>query len=81
MKHLIAFPEVVKQAGVQYDPSSVANYSYALAKDFHRFYHDIRILNAETDESKAFRIALSNEVGKVLYTAFDLLGIEMPIRM
>jgi arginyl-tRNA synthetase len=81
MKHLIAFPEVVKQAGIQYDPSSVANYSYALAKDFHRFYHDVRILNAETDESKAFRIALSNEVGKVLYTAFDLLGIEMPIRM
>jgi arginyl-tRNA synthetase len=81
LKHLIAFPEVIKQAGASYDPSSVANYAYSLAKDFHRFYHDVRILNAETDEAKAFRIALSDEVGKVLYSAFDLLGIEMPVRM
>ena len=81
LKHLIAFPEVVKQAGASYDPSSVANYAYSLAKDFHRFYHDVRILNAETDEAKAFRIALSDEVGKVLFSAFDLLGIEMPVRM
>ncbi len=81
LKHLIAFPEVVKQAGASYDPSSVANYAYSLAKDFHRFYHDVRILNAETAEAKAFRIALSDEVGKVLFSAFDLLGIEMPVRM
>lgn len=81
IKHLVTFPSIVKEAGAQYDPSSIANYAYNLAKDFHRFYHDVRILNAETEEAKAFRSTLCNEVGKVLFFAFDLLGIEMPERM
>ncbi len=81
IKHLLIFPNVVKEAGEQYDPSSIANFAYNLAKAFHRFYHDVRILNAETEEAKAFRSKLSEEVGKVLFTAFDLLGIEMPDRM
>jgi arginyl-tRNA synthetase len=71
----------VKEAGDQFDPSAIANFSYQLAKDFHRFYHDVRILNAETEEAKAFRSQLCEQVGKVLFSAFDLLGIEMPERM
>jgi arginyl-tRNA synthetase len=81
IKHLVTFPSIIHDAGAQYDPSSIANYAYNLAKDFHRFYHDVRILNAETEEAKAFRSTLCNEVGKVLFFAFDLLGIEMPERM
>ena len=60
---------------------TIANYAYNLAKDFHRFYHDVRILNAETEAAIAFRCELSDQVGKVLFSAFDLLGIEMPDRM
>ena len=81
IKQLVNFPEVVRLAGETYEPSSIANYAYVLAKEFHRFYHDIRILNAETEEAKAFRVNLSNEVGQVLYKSFNLLGIEMPERM
>jgi len=81
IKHIMNFPIIVKEAGEQYDPSSIANYSYALAKDFHRFYHDVRILNAETSEAKSFRIQLSILVGDVLLKAFDMIGIEMPERM
>ncbi len=81
IKHIMNFPDIVREAGEQYDPSSIANYSYALAKDFHRFYHDVRILNAETSEAKSFRIQLSIMVGDVLSKAFDMLGIEMPERM
>jgi len=81
IKNLMSFPDVVHDAGVQYDPSTIANYAYNLAKDFHRFYHDVRILNAETEAAIAFRCELSDQVGKVLFSAFDLLGIEMPDRM
>ncbi|HMU03048.1 MAG TPA: arginine--tRNA ligase [Saprospiraceae bacterium] len=81
IKHIMNFPDIVKEAGEQYDPSSIANYSYALAKDFHRFYHDVRILNAESSEAKSFRIQLSILVGDVLLKAFDMIGIEMPERM
>ncbi len=81
VKHIINFPTIVKEAGDQLDPSTIANYAYAVAKDYHRFYHEVRILNAETPAAKAFRATLSDKVGYVLLTAFDLLGIEMPERM
>ncbi len=81
IKELINFPAVVQEAGASYDPSGIANYAYLLAKEFHRFYHDVRILNAETPEARHFRIELAGKVGEVLEKAFDLLGIEMPERM
>ncbi|MBK6664561.1 MAG: hypothetical protein IPG48_00015 [Saprospiraceae bacterium] len=37
MKILCLFPDVVKDAGVQYDPSTIANYAYNLAKAFQDF--------------------------------------------
>jgi arginyl-tRNA synthetase len=81
MRHLVSFPQVVTEAGQNYEPSSIANFAYNLAKDFHRFYHDVRILNAESTEARIFRIHLSKAVGSVLFKAFDMLGIEMPDRM
>ena len=79
--HVMNFPDIVKEAGINYDPSALANYTYSVAKDFHRFYHEVRILNAEAEDTKFFRISLCKLVGEVLLKAFDLLGIEMPDRM
>jgi arginyl-tRNA synthetase len=79
--HLMQFPQIIKDAGDQYDPSGLANYAYNLAKDYHRFYHEVRILNAESEDAKIFRAKLSDQVGSILQTTFDLLGIEMPERM
>jgi arginyl-tRNA synthetase len=81
LRQLLQYPEVVREAGEQYDPSSIANYCYALAKEFHKFYHDVRILNAESDAAKSFRLNLCSMTGSVLRHGFYLLGIEMPDRM
>jgi arginyl-tRNA synthetase len=75
------FPAIVAAAAKEYDPSMVANYCYTLAKSYHRFWHDLSIFNAENLETKAFRLTLSNTVGKVLQRGMGLLGIEMPGRM
>jgi arginyl-tRNA synthetase len=75
------FPNVVLAAAKEYDPSLIANYCYALAKSYHRFWHDLSVFNAETPEAKAFRLLLSKSVGQVLKNGMDLLGIEMPDRM
>lgn len=75
---LNTYPEVLSEALQKYDPSVVANYCYSLAKMYHRFYHDFRILTAETENAKQFRLTLSQSVGKVLKHGMDLLGIEMP---
>ncbi len=75
------FPAVVRQAGIDYSPSGIANYAYELAKEYNQFYHDFSILREENKETKAFRILLTRNVGKVIKTAMNLLGIEVPERM
>ncbi len=78
---LYRFPATVETAAANYDPSEVANYCYDLAKAFHRFFTDLSILKAETEESKVFRLQLCAAVANVLKTGMGLLGIEMPERM
>jgi arginyl-tRNA synthetase len=78
---LYAFPEVIRQAASEYDPSAVANYCYDLAKAYHRFYHDYSILNADSAPARAFRLQLSQAVANVLKHGMELLGVEMPERM
>ncbi len=78
---LYKFPELIKQAAEEYDPSLIANYCYDLAKGFHRFYHDYSILGAETEGAKVFRLKLSMAIAHTLKMGMDLLGIEMPERM
>ena len=75
------FPAVVRQAGTDYSPSGIANYAYELAKEYNQFYHDFSILREENEATKAFRVKLTDNVGKVIKTAMNLLGIEVPERM
>lgn len=81
IKLLLSYPEKVSEAANQYDPSTIANYCYALAKEFHRYWHEVRILSAATEEEKNFRLLLCKNVGKVLEHGMNLLGIEMVERM
>ena len=75
------FAAVVKQAGEDYSPSIIANYTYDLVKEYNQFYHDFSILREENEAVKVFRIALSANVAKVVRLGMSLLGIEVPSRM
>ena len=75
------FAAVVKQAGEDYSPSIIANYTYDLVKEYNQFYHDFSILREENEAVKGFRIALSANVAKVVRLGMNLLGIEVPSRM
>ena len=75
------FAAVVKQAGEDYSPSIIANYTYDLVKEYNQFYHDYSILREENEAVKVFRIALSANVDKVVRLGMNLLGIEVPSRM
>lgn len=81
LSQLYAFPELIATAAEGYDPSAIASFCYDLAKNYHRFYHDLSILNADSSAAKAFRLQLSQAVANVLAYAMDLLGIDMPERM
>lgn len=78
---LAAFPAVVAQAGKEYSPSLIANYTYDLVKEYNQFYHDFSILKEENADLKNMRIVLSANVAKVIKSAMSLLGIQVPTKM
>lgn len=75
------FPEVVKQAGSEYNPALIANYIYELVKEYNQFYHDHSILKEDNSDLKIFRLVLSHNVAKTINQGMGLLGIEVPERM
>lgn len=78
---LADFSAVVKEAGTTYSPSGIANYCYDLVKEYNQFYHDFSILREENESIKVFRLALSENVAKIVRLGMGLLGIEVPERM
>ena len=81
VQHIADFAAVVKQAGTDYSPSTIANYCYDLVKEYNQFYHDFSILKETNEKKKLFRLVLSANVAKVIRLGMGLLGIEMPERM
>lgn len=78
---LSEFPNVIEQAGKEYNPSIIANYLYELAKEYNQFYHDYSILGEDDINKKNIRITLSECTGKIIKTGMNLLGIEVPEKM
>lgn len=81
LKRVAQFPEVVKEAGMNYSPAVIANYCYEIGKEYNQFYHDHPILAENETTTRDFRLLLSATVGKIIRTGMKLLGIEVPDRM
>ena len=81
IQKLADFSAVVADAGRNYSPALIANYTYDLAKEYNQFYHDCSILKEQDTAVRCFRQLLSETVGDVICRAMSLLGIEMPNRM
>jgi len=75
------YREMIQMALAEYDPAAVAAYCYALAKAYHKFYHDCSILNAPDPKILSNRIILSQISAEALSRGMNILGIEMPERM
>lgn len=81
LKELHKFPSVISLAAKKYDISELTTYAYNLAKGFSKFYANTSILIDTDENTKFFRLQLSEWTGEVLKRAFEVLGIEMPDRM
>ncbi len=81
IQSLAKFPDIVRQAGEEYSPALIANYVYDLVKEYNQYYQATPILKEENREAKNFRLLLSRNVGRVITSGMNLLGIEMPDRM
>lgn len=82
IKDLAIFPEIIQEAAEQKSPAHLANYLYALVKEFNHFYQNTPPLIKEEDvERKNLRLALCELSGEVIKRGMGLLGISVPERM
>jgi len=75
------FPETVQQAAKEYRPLVMATYAYDLASTFHKFYHVVRVLQADTEYIRKARLRLIAATKQTLANALRLLAIEAPEKM
>ena len=77
-KMLAMFPEKVKAALDDYEPSIVTRYILELAAAFNYFYHECKILNCEDEQLKKSRVALTAATKRVLGIALKLICMQSP---
>ncbi len=78
VKRLLDLPAVVREATARRAPHAIPTYAIRVADDFHRFYHEHKVLGSEAER---FRLALCTATQAIVATSLDLLGIEAPERM
>jgi arginyl-tRNA synthetase len=78
IKRLVEFPGVVEEAIERRGPQGLPNYAIRVADDFHRFYHEHRVLESKTE---AFRLGLVRATQIVIALSLNLVGVEAPERM
>jgi arginyl-tRNA synthetase len=78
IKRLAEFPDVVAEAAERRGPQGLPNYAIRVADDFHRFYHEHRVLESE---AQAFRLGLVRATQTVIARSLHLVGVEAPERM
>jgi arginyl-tRNA synthetase len=78
IKRLAEFPGVVEEAVERRGPHALPTYAIRVADDFHRFYHEHRVLESEAQE---FRLALVRATQIVIALSLNLVGVEAPERM
>jgi arginyl-tRNA synthetase len=78
IKRLAEFPAVVADAAAKRGPQAIPAYAIRVADDFHRFYHEHRVLESEQE---SFRLDLCRATQRVIARCLDLVGVDAPDRM
>jgi arginyl-tRNA synthetase len=78
VKRLAELPVTAADAADKRGPQSIPAYAIRVADDFHRFYHEHRVLESE---QQAFRLALCQATQIVIARCLQLVGVDAPERM
>ena len=81
LRTIYKFPEIVRMAGERFSPNLIANFAFDLAQKYNLFYDLCPIIQAETKETKEFRLFLTAAVAQLLKNSLSLLGISAPEKM
>ena len=80
IKQLAAWPDTIRAAAKNYDPSHVNRYLMGLAGCFHRFYTACHI-REEAPALAAARLRLADDARIVLRNGLALIGVDAPEHM
>jgi arginyl-tRNA synthetase len=78
VKRLADFPQVAAEAAERRGPQAIPTYAIRLADDFHRFYHEQKVLGSDAE---AFRLGLCRATQHVIARCLALVGVDAPDRM
>ncbi|RRG17902.1 arginine--tRNA ligase [Weissella viridescens] len=78
-KLLAEFPNTLKRAWREYEPSVIAKYALSLARAFNKYYANSVILKDDVELNA--RLALVKSVSQVLTESLRLLGVKAPKEM
>jgi arginyl-tRNA synthetase len=78
VKRLLEFPHVAAEAAERRGPHAIPTYAIRVADDFHRFYHEHRVLGSEQE---GFRLGLVSATQAVIARCLDLIGVTAPEAM
>jgi arginyl-tRNA synthetase len=77
IKQLDSFPQVVEEAALRFAPHLIAEYALNLARSFHAYYADYRILGEKKGLMRA-RLALLTALQSVFRNSLQILGMSTP---
>lgn len=81
IKTLEKFPDILKRAADEYEPSILAKYLIEVATCYSKFYSECNVITVEDEKLKEARCALTYATGVVLKNGLNILGIETPNEM
>ena len=80
-RQIVRYPEVVEDGAAAEVTHGITAYATDLATQFHAFYRDARVVDADAPELSAGRLALVAAAKATLANALGLLGISAPESM
>jgi arginyl-tRNA synthetase len=73
--------EVIGQCRNSAEPANLAKYTFSLARQFSRFYHDHRIITEQDEVRRGVLIAVTKIIRDRMTAALGILGINVPEQM
>lgn len=81
LKCLSRYPRELEYAYVNLEPHKIITYLNEVAENFHKFYHNNRILDLKNPDLSFARLIICVATKQILKNGFDIIGIKAPERM
>lgn len=81
IRQMLLFPELVVDAAEKLEPHHLPYYAQELARQFHLFYQQCRVVDKEEPDLSQARLRLVSAAQVVLANTLHLMGVDAPEQM